>query len=310
MNEFELIQFLSRPIQYNSPIVLGIGDDAAILDVPAGFQLVTSIDTSVSGVHFPEKTNPYDIGYKSLAVSLSDMAAMGAEPIAVLLSLSLPKIDERWITEFARGFFDLAGEFKVPLIGGDTTRGPLSISTVLQGLVPAHQALLRKGARPGDILYVSGFLGDAGWALKQEQATQPALIQKLNRPYPRVALGLALRALATSAIDISDGLMQDLGHILKASQVGANIQLEKLPLSQALRSECSEAEAIKLALSAGDDYELCFTASPACKDSVQKISESLSLPLTPIGEIISEPELRLYRDSQLVPMPEKGYQHF
>ena len=314
MHEFELIQFLKNQNSITSPYVqLGIGDDAAIVNVPDDFQLVSSIDTSIQGVHFPAETKPYDIAYKSLAVSLSDMAAMGAEPIGILLALTLPEINKHWVEEFARGFFALVEEFKAPLIGGDTTRGALSISTVVQGLVPQKGALLRSGAKVGDLIYVSGYLGDAGLALQEWRAhklNDPQLQRALNRPLPRVNLGLALRSLATSAIDISDGFAQDLTHILKASRVGAAIHLETLPLSEVMLTHRNLKEAQQLALQAGDDYELCFTINPKDQMKITALATKLNLNLTCIGQITNESELKIYEYDQLLNFDSSGYQHF
>ncbi len=314
LQEFELIQFLSQHNSVNSPYIkLGIGDDAALTEIPFGFQWVSSVDTSIGGIHFPAETSPQDIGFKSLAVSLSDMAAMGAEPIGVLLALTLPDIQEAWLKDFATGFFELVNQFQVPLIGGDTTQGALSISTLVQGMVPCGQAILRSGAKPGDLIYVSGYLGDAGLALQdwRMHRLKDFLLQTaLNRPQPRVALGLALRTLASSAIDISDGLAQDLKHILVASQVGARLQLEQLPLSELMRARLSKNEAQHLALNAGDDYELCFTINPCHQPELQKIVQQLNLPLTKIGEITTTPGIQFYKHDQRVDMQLQGYQHF
>lgn len=315
-NEFDLINYLKNLNKTHSKFIhTGIGDDAAIIDTLEGYQLVSSIDTSISGVHFPKETSAADIGYKSLAVSLSDMAAMGAEPIGILLALTLPDLNETWIQNFAQGFFELANEFKVPLIGGDTTQGPLSISTVLHGLVPKHQALLRSGAKVGDLICVSGYLGEAGLALQEwrrGKLTNADLKKALNRPYPRVALGLALREIASSAIDISDGLVQDLGRILTASRVGAEIKLENLPLSSLLTKTVNLNDAQQLALSAGDDYELCFTLNPKYQDQLLELSEKLKLKLSIIGKITQEPDLKIYNsEQQCISMNHlAGYQHF
>ena len=314
-NEFDLIHFLKQQNLVVSPYLeLGIGDDAAIQNFPENYSLVTSVDTSIAGVHFPLETSASDIAYKSLAVSLSDIAAMGAEPIGVLLTLTLPEINQSWLEDFACGFFGLAKNYNLPLIGGDTTRGPLSISTIVQGLVPRGQALLRSGARAGDLIYVSGCLGDAGLALQEWQAQRPVkpiVLEALNRPKPRVALGLALRDMASSAIDISDGLAQDLNHILTASQVGAEIYLENLPLSESLLEQRSLQEAQSLALNAGDDYELCFSVDPKFSGRITELAQELNLPLTFIGKVTADLALKRYDRGQLVEdIPNSGYQHF
>jgi len=298
MNEFELIDhFFAQQKQSRSDVVLGIGDDAALLQVPPDQLLVTSTDTLISGVHFPIDTSPYDIGYKSLAVNLSDLAAMGAEPAWVMLALTLPQNNENWLKEFTRGFFELIHRYKLQLVGGDTTRGPLSITVQAMGFVPPGMALRRDGAKPDNAIYVTGNLGDAGFALQQK--TEP-FMNCLNRPEPRIETGLALRGIASSAIDISDGLAADLGHILKASGVGATVDVTALPISSELRAAVGQEKAWQLALSAGDDYELCFTA-PTDK-SVSGIC---------IGHIEKEPGLRLQQgDGKPFVLKSEGFRHF
>lgn len=318
MGEFELIEryFARRAAQIRAPhVALGIGDDAALLDIPAGMQLAVSVDTLVSGVHFPASTEPYDIGYKALAVSLSDMAAMGAEPLAATLALTLPEADESWLQRFSDGFFDLAERYQVQLIGGDTTRGPLSITVQLHGLLPQGAALLRSGARADDDIYVTGALGDAGLALLalQGKTALPApqrALDKLNRPVPRVREGMALRGIASSAIDISDGLLADLGHILKASGAGARLNVDALPLSADVRS-CGEERAYALALGAGDDYELCFTVPASGKPALKRAFETLACAYTRVGVIERESGLRCVRAGGALYTPKiSGYEHF
>ncbi len=313
--EFKIIDLFYALNRINSPSTkLGIGDDAAIVEIPAGFELVTSIDTSVSGVHFPIDTPPFDIGYKSLAVSLSDMAAMGAEPINVLLALTLPEIDKLWIKEFARGFFEVAHEFNVALIGGDTTRGPLSISTVVNGIVPKGQAILRSGAKVGDDVYLSGSLGAAAWALKELQSGKKlpdSLLQPLNRPFPRVALGLKLRGHATASIDLSDGFAQDINHLLEFSQIGAKILVDLFPIAEILLEKMNFNDALQLALNAGDDYELCFTAHLSERSYIESIADELRLKLYRIGTITEECGLKIYDESShLIELSHSGYEHF
>ncbi len=287
MTEFEIIQrFFARSARN--------GDDAALLTTREGYTLVTSIDTLVAGCHFPLNTSPADIGYKSLAVSLSDMAAMGAEPTAALLSLTLPSADATWLTGFSEGLFELADQYAVELIGGDTTRGPLAISTVLFGLVPTGKALLRSGANVNDDIYVSGVLGSAAAALRYPVLNQTPL----NRPSPRIKLGIALRDTATSCLDISDGLLQDLGHILKASHVGAHVTIEDVPIDPTLKTYIIPDH---LHLSGGDDYELCFTAPEQVRTRLATLSQSLALPLTRIGKIVAGNDLNVTL---------LGYQHF
>lgn len=313
MKEFDFIaQLQQQPFPQLPEIALGIGDDAALCTVPAGMQLVTSVDTLVSGVHFPSNTSAFDIGYKALAVNLSDLAAMGATPKWFTLALTSPPNMERWLAEFTQGLLALATQHQVSLIGGDTTAGHLTITIQICGFIPTGQALLRSGARVGDEIYVTGTLGDAGLGLRCVQnglaLSQDALefvINRLNRPTPRLVESAVLRNLATSAIDISDGLVADLGHILTASGVGAEIQLEHLPLSPALHGY---ADAIDLALCAGDDYELCFTV-PAEKS--QQLSQQLPADCyTKIGIITETPGLRCFLEGSEVAVSKTGYQHW
>ena len=297
LDEFDLIR---RHFTRATPGVrLGIGDDAALLDVPVGETLAVTSDTLVAGRHFPPDTAAFDIGWKALAVNLSDLAAMGARPLGVTLALTLPEADEDWLAAFAAGFFALAEREGVPLVGGDTTRGPLSLTVTALGSVPPAQALRRDGARPGDLLCVSGMVGDAGLGLalalggdpvpKLSPAARLLVRERLDRPEPRLALGLALRGLASAAMDISDGLAQDLGHLLAASGgLGARLALEQLPLSPALLA-CPSTQALTWALTAGDDYELLFTVPAACRDRLA----GLPTPVTVIGEVTAEPGLRL-----------------
>ena len=319
MSEFDIIQrYFTRKTNSDPALILGIGDDAALLHVPAGMELAVSVDTLVAGVHFPADTHPTDIGYKALAVSLSDMAAMGAEPRWATLALTLPEADESWLENFSKGFFELADRYGVQLIGGDTTRGPLAITVQIHGLVPAGTALRRSAARPGDLIYVTGELGDAGLALlllqekisvSAEQAAQA--MTRLNRPEPRVKAGLALRGIAHAAIDLSDGLVADLGHILKASGVGATLHMERLPLSPAVTSVLDQAGGWNLPLSSGDDYELCFTVPPANQARLLATLEDFSCVCTCIGVIEIAPGLRCkLPNGELFEPAHAGYQHF
>lgn len=315
--EFELIaRYFTRPSP-RADVVLGVGDDCALLAVPPGQLLAVSLDTLVAGVHFPLDTAPADIAAKAVAVNLSDLAAMGAEPAWMTLGLTLPEADEAWLDAFARGLFEALDAHGVALVGGDTTRGPLALSLQAHGFVPPGLALTRAGAQAGDLVYVSGSPGDAGLGLAialGRHAAAPAhadyLLSRLNRPTPRVALGLALCGHATAAIDVSDGLSQDLGHVLAASQVGAELDLDALPLSQALRAEAGEDEAIRLALGAGDDYELLFTAPAGSEAAIAELSARLQLPLTAIGRIHAEPGLSLLRHGRPHAAAAAGYRHF
>lgn len=328
--EFDLIQdFFTEQSVRRSDVVLGIGDDAALLSPPAGSSLVVSTDTLIAGVHFPVVTDAHAIGYKTLAVNLSDMAAMGAEPAWISLAISLPEKDDAWLAEFSRGLFTLASEFGVQLIGGDTTRGPLCLSVQIMGFVPEGQALRRSGAQAGDGVFLTGTIGDAGLGLllkqglkqapqlEPKQALQPAdsdlsqfLIQRLEYPTPRIAAGLALRGLASSAIDISDGLAADLGHVLTASAVGANIEIERLPLSDAFRSLATKGD-WQRAVSAGDDYELCFTAPMAQETLILERLRAVDCPCARIGEITARPGLRWYdAEHKEQPISHAGFDHF
>lgn len=318
LSEFELIRQLSDGLgATRAEVLLGVGDDAALVDVGQPEALCVCVDTMIAGVHFPLDAPADSVGHKILAVNLSDLAAMGARPAWALLALTLPGPDQAWLDGFRRGLSALAAEHRVAVIGGDTTRGALSISLTLAGWVEPAQALRRGGARPDDLVFVSGSLGDAAAGLRLWQAGRVGqngaaeLADRLHRPQPRVALGRALRGLATAAIDVSDGLAADLGHILAASGVGAAIDLSALPLSEALRRGCGDAEAAVLALSGGDDYELCFTVPPEREPEVQAISRELGLPLTCIGRIDAEPGLRvLGPGGRPLPLARAGYDHF
>lgn len=260
-SEAELIEILSAHTgAARADVVLGIGDDAAVVQQPAGHELVLCTDTLVAGVHFPDDTPADAIGHKALAVNLSDLAAMGAEPMWTLLSLTLPEPDSDWVTAFARGFGALAERFGVQLVGGDTTRGPLSITVQVAGSVPTGGALRRGTAQAGDALFVSGPLGDAALALMRLQRGEPvppALRERLDRPEPRVELGVALRGVATAAIDVSDGLLTDLTRLLQGAGLGATVEVESVPRSAAFVAEGGVAG---MQLHGGDDYELLFAA--------------------------------------------------
>lgn len=332
-SEFDLIRrYFTEPAGGRADVQLGIGDDAAVLRPPLGMELVAAIDTLVAGVHFPPDTDAESIGHKALAVNLSDLAAMGAEPAWAMLALTLPQADERWLAGFARGFFALARAHNVALIGGDTTRGPLTVSVQIQGFVPPGAAFRRGGARPGDVIYVTGTLGDAGLALLLGREpgigspdTRAYLRRRLDRPQPRVQEALRLRGLAQAAIDVSDGLLADLGHILEASGVGATLDLAQLPLSPAFRAGLDALSAAAhpvlrqftsglawadLALSSGDDYELCFTVSPHQRVQMDALTAA-GLPCTCIGAIDAEPGLRCrLADGSPYQPPRCGYDHF
>lgn len=320
ISEFELIkQYFddSTAQKQCADLVLGIGDDGAIISPRPDHDLIVAVDTLVAGVHFLSEANPYDIGFRSLAVNLSDLAAMGAEPAWFTLALTLPGADEEWLKEFSRGLFELARSYQLPLIGGDTTRGPLTISIQVLGYVPSAQALCRDGAKVGDLIYVTGSLGDAAGGLRllqnKESSLQDDYLQtRFLRPQARLKFGQCLRGLAHAAIDISDGLLADIGHITKRSGVGARVELARLPLSVQLKAVFGSERAIEMALSGGDDYELCFCVAPTQADKVAELAKQVGLAITCIGCVEAEPGIRLYNaqgepvDSALA----AGYQHF
>jgi thiamine-monophosphate kinase len=298
-------------------VLLGIGDDCAIVQSKALQQIAISVDTLVEGIHFLPNTDPESLGHKSLAVSLSDLAAMGATPAWFTLALTLPEVNADWLAGFAKGLTRLADEHNIALIGGDTTRGPLSITVQVHGHVDAEQAFRRDGAKVGDSIYVSGTLGDAGAGLKLKQsqlnnkfgsATDVTFLQqRLDKPAPRVALGQSLLGVAHAAIDISDGLIADLNHILEKSNVGAQINLDALPISAELMGIVGREEAEKLALYSGDDYELCFTASPE-KD--RELANKIKDTYTKIGTITNENNIVFIKSGQKVELIGAGYEHF
>ncbi len=313
LSEFEIIQqiFKQQKVDRND-VLSGIGDDAAITSIPEGHELVLAMDTMIAGVHFPENMKPKDIGYRSLAVNLSDLAAMGAEPAWVTLALTIPQSNETWLRAFASGFLTLATQYNVQLIGGDLSRGDLSITIQAHGFLPANKKLLRSGAQPGDLIYVTGTLGDAAAGLiswQQPEQSFAYLKQRLTRPTPRVEVGIALREFATSAIDVSDGLIADLGHILDASKVGAKLEIANLSLSLAICEKFDLDQAREMALSGGDDYELCFTVPSRKEEQINKLANLCQIAR--IGTIEAEPGLRcLLPDGTHYEPARSGYQHF
>ncbi|HEX4479825.1 MAG TPA: thiamine-phosphate kinase [Rudaea sp.] len=318
MSEFELIDIIRTHCAIaRDDVRLGIGDDAAILTVPANHQLVVSTDTLVSGVHFPETTQAADIGWKSLAVNLSDLAAMGATPAWATLALTLPVPDRRWVEAFSDGFASLAREFKLALVGGDTTQGPLSITVTVHGFVPSDAALLRSGARVGDFLFVTGTLGDAAGGLRlmaedgQRDDSMKELVQRLNRPTPRVAQGLVLRGRARSCIDVSDGLLADLGHICAASGVGCEVDVDALPTSSALNAGFGREERRSLQLGGGDDYELCFTASEEIAAELLGDLARSGCGATRVGRVVERSGVRVIDAAgDAVIVSSRGWEHF
>lgn len=311
--EFDLIARIRARIASRDDVALGIGDDAALMTVPAGLQLVVTADTLNAGVHFPADTAPTDIGWKALAVNLSDLAAMGAQPAWCTLSLSLPNSDPRWIDGFIDGFLALAALHGVQLVGGDTTRGPLSIAVTAMGHIEAGHALRRDGARVGDDVWVTGTLGDAAAALQSlfsGAAVERSLRARLDRPTPRVEVGRALVGLASACVDLSDGLLADLGHLCARSGIGAEVDLALLPVSRALARFKPEVRWAWQA-SGGDDYELCFTASPQRVEQVQQALDFAGVAGTRIGRIVAGQGVQaLAADGAPWRAPRDGYDHF
>ncbi|MBV4366030.1 thiamine-phosphate kinase [Erwinia sp. BNK-24-b] len=318
--EFELItRYFDRVTSSRRDVEKGIGDDCALLNLPEKQTLAISTDTLVAGVHFLRDIHPADLGYKALAVNLSDLAAMGADPAWLTLALTLPEVNEAWLKEFSDSLFELLDYYNMQLIGGDTTRGPLSMTLSIHGLVPAGRALKRSGARPGDWIYVTGTLGDsaAGLALLQHKikisdpAAHEALIKRHLRPMPRILQGQALRDLASAAIDISDGLISDLGHILKASGCGARLNLDALPLSVTMKSHFERQQALRWALSGGEDYELCFTVPELNRGALDVALGHYGVPFTCIGQLGPQAEgLVMMQEGKPVAFDLKGFDHF
>ena len=318
--EFNLIaKYFTRPTPNAD---LGVGDDAALIRVGDGHQLAISVDMLVAGTHFFDDATPYDIGWKSMAVNISDMAAMGATPKWATLSIALPAINETWLAEFSRGLFACAQIFKLDLIGGDTTRGPLNISVQIMGEVPINQALRRDGAKADDDIWVSGNLGSAALGLAHLQGKttlEPEIakqcLQALHTPTPRTALGTALRSKANSCIDVSDGLLADLGHILEASNpetggLGAIIMLDSIACHEYLHAHLGDKLVQQCILAGGDDYELVFTAPKSQREVIQKLSLQLKLPLSLIGQTTQNAGVQVFYQQQKLDISKKGFDHF
>lgn len=298
--------------------LLGVGDDCALLAPTPGMQLAVSSDMLLEGRHFSPQDSPAGIGHKSLAVNLSDLAAMGATPRWATLAIALPEENDAWLTAFARGFFRLADLHGIELVGGDTTRGALTLSITVMGEVPPGQALRRDGAQAGDDIWVSGVLGSAALALAyrqgrlfMEQVDAARVLPALYLPTPRVALGIALRGLAHSAIDISDGLLADLGHILERSAVGARLEFGALPTLPVVQSYLHETVARECVLAGGDDYELCFTAPAEQRGAIHAAAINTNVAVTRIGQITADPGLTVIAaDGQPLAYDKTGYDHF
>lgn len=316
MSEFDLIhQHFTRPTRHTN---LSVGDDAALISITKGMELAISADMLVAGTHFFADCDPYQLGWKSLAVNISDMAAMGANPKWATLAIALPEVNELWLDEFSKGFFACADAFNVDLIGGDTTRGPLTISVQIMGEAPVGKAIKRSGAKVNDEIWVSGTLGNAAMALAAMQqrfdlshSDLNQIVNALHTPQPRVALGQALHGVASSAIDISDGLLADLGHILKASKLGATICLNKVPISDTVHRNLHFKQVKNMVLAGGDDYELCFTAPSSMHAEIANLSKTLNLALSHIGRITANNELIVHGlNNEILNIKETGFDHF
>lgn len=308
VSEFGLIQrFFSKQLTNTAVNSLGIGDDCALMSVPEGFKLAITIDTMVEGIHFFPNVDPEQLGHKILAVNLSDLAAMGAEPVAATLALTLPEVNEAWLKAFSSGFFALAERFSVDLIGGDTTSGPLTLTVQAHGLVPNGKAMKRSAAKVGDLIFVTGCLGDAGLGLKIETGfvceSPLNALKQFHQPIPRVNEGLEIREYANSCIDLSDGLASDLKHILEKSGVGAKLDWGNIPLSKEVKAYIDKTGDWLMPLSAGEDYELCFTVP------VDKISQ-IQISCTQIGIVDSQAGLRIQRFGEIEKLEVKGFEHF
>jgi thiamine-monophosphate kinase len=323
MGEFELIERYFRSAgsaleRSRADVVLGIGDDAAVLRVPSGRELVAALDTLVEGRHFPVDCPADSIGHRALAVNLSDLAAMGADPAWFLLALTLPRADEHFLESLSRGLFELARAHGVALVGGDTTAGPLSLSVQALGTVTAGQALRRSGAAPGDLVYVSGTPGDAAAGLRLLMARGPEstnaheseLLRRFLFPEPRVELGLQLRGVASACIDVSDGLAADAGRLAAASGCAATLDAGALPLSDALRESCEVGESLAHALRGGDDYELCFTVPPLRRQELELRLTNVKCRVTCIGNFTAGSGVRIVRDGVPIDADTRGYDHF
>jgi thiamine-monophosphate kinase len=319
MDEFEIInEFLTLNVKNRKDVIQGIGDDCALLKVPRGQRLAVSMDTLIGDVHFVADSNPEDIAHKAVAVNLSDLAAAGAEPSWVTLSLTLPEFDQQWLTAFHRGLKKIVDYFGVQIIGGDTCKGPLSITVQAHGFVPQQVFIKRNTAKAGELICVTGNLGDAalGLAIAKGELTdvdedsKEKLLKQYQRPYPRVGAGIALRGRATAAIDISDGLLADVRHISQASGVGVLLRWERIPLSEAAKKVADKPLLMKSALSGGDDYELCFTVKEDEFEATQQALETVGSTCIAIGRMTGKPGVRVLDHDENVAIDTFGYQHF
>ena len=317
--EFDLItRYFHRQKDNRKDVRLGIGDDCALLIPPQQNELAVSTDTLVCATHFLPDIDPADLGYKALAVNLSDLAAMGADPAWLSLALTLPEVNEPWLAAFSDSLFSLLDYSEMQLIGGDTTRGPLSLTLTVHGWIPVDKALTRSGAKAGDWIFVTGTLGDsaAGLAILQnrlrvdDSKSRDYLVKRHLRPTPRILAGQALRQLVSSALDLSDGLASDLGHILKASGCGAKLFLDKLPLSDELLRNSSREQAQRWAMTGGEDYELCFTVPEKNRGAIETALAALELPCTCIGQITANGGMKVFDGDEPVELGVSGYDHF
>ncbi|MCS6118477.1 thiamine-phosphate kinase [Shewanella baltica] len=318
VKEFQLIEcFFSNRGPTRRDVKLGIGDDCALVQPAENKSIAISCDTLVENVHFFPDMPPAALGYKALAVNLSDLAAMGAEPAWMTLALTLPEVDETWLSGFSEGLFEAADYYGIALIGGDTTRGPRAINITVHGQVPQGKALTRHGAKAGDWIYVTGTLGDSALGLDIIRGTQQAraehkefLINRHYRPTPRVLAGQALRSLASSAIDLSDGFISDIGHVLKSSAVGAVVDVNCIPLSRAMQDTVSEEHALGYALTGGEDYELLFTVPEAQKGALETALSHAGAKFVRVGQICAGSKLKLQLNGEPFTPPYHGFEHF
>ncbi|WNC69544.1 thiamine-phosphate kinase [Thalassotalea nanhaiensis] len=318
MKEFELIKefFTAQPVS-RKDVAMGIGDDCALIRANDNKLIAVTTDTLVAGVHFPLDTPARAIGHKAVAVNLSDIAAMGAEPAWISVAITLPEVDEDWLREFTAGMFELTEYFNVQLIGGDTTQGPLSITITAQGLVPEDKALCRNGAQNGDYLFVTGNFGDAGLALAAikghihlNDVDLAKVKAKLDYPQPQVLVGQMIREFATSAIDVSDGLLADLGHICRASTLGVTINVDDIPLSKALTDNLSVEDAINMALTSGDDYQLIFSVPATNKVGIETAMAHANVEFNCIGQLNTSEEIILTYKNEPFTVKKVGFEHF
>jgi len=315
--EFSIIEryfkSISNPSKYENSVVLGPGDDCAVLRVPDGMELCVSTDTLLEGVHFLPNSPAKVVVSRTMGANLSDLAAMGASPYAFLLAMTFPEVREDWLDDFSMTLSEIIEQYQVPLVGGNLSKGPLSLTVTIMGTVPAGSAIKRTGASAGDHIYVTGTLGDAarGLELSRNGETDGYLVSRYQFPDARIAAGRRLRGLAKSLIDISDGLVAEIGHLTESDTLGAEIAASELPLSNELLQSAGEDSAIRMALFSGDDYELCFTADPADSVDIKAVSDSLDLQMTRIGVVTDDGEI-VIRDSKGEPMKfaGAGYEHF